>query len=93
MTLYHNLSPARAAIFHFPSQHTYPFLPKHFTFLPGTGKEWTPASLINPEELGDYFEGDIMLPLPPQGRNGIIDEKYRWPDGRVPYNIDYFMSE
>ncbi|KAK8404607.1 hypothetical protein O3P69_007685 [Scylla paramamosain] len=55
---------------------------------PSTGKEWTPESLINPEELGDAFEGDIVLPLPPQTRNGLIDETFHWPGGRVPYTID-----
>lgn len=60
---------------------------------PKTGKEWTPESLINPEELGDYFEGDIELPLPPMGRNGMIDEKYRWPGGRVAYVLDSAYTE
>ncbi|XP_045124478.1 zinc metalloproteinase nas-4-like [Portunus trituberculatus] len=60
---------------------------------PKTGKEWTPQSLVNPDELGDYFEGDIVLPLPPMCRNGLIDEKYRWPGGRVAYKFDTTYSE
>ncbi|TOF73281.1 hypothetical protein CGJ15_27380, partial [Vibrio parahaemolyticus] len=55
---------------------------------PKTGKEWTPASLINPDELGDYFEGDIKGPVPEILRNGLIDEKYRWVDGVVTYEFD-----
>jgi len=54
---------------------------------PKTGKEWTPESLINPEELGEFYQGDIMLPLPPMAKNGILDESYRWPNGVVSYNF------
>ncbi|KAK7086372.1 hypothetical protein SK128_012174 [Halocaridina rubra] len=54
---------------------------------PKTGKEWTPDSLINPEELGEFFEGDIMLPLPKVGKNGILDPSYRWPNGVVSYEF------
>lgn len=52
-----------------------------------SGKEWTPESLVNPEELGEFFEGDIMLPLPPMGKNGLLDERYRWPNGVVAYEF------
>lgn len=55
---------------------------------PETGREWTPESLVNPEELGEYFEGDIELPLPPLDKNGLLDEKYRWPGGVVPFEFD-----
>ncbi|XP_055377863.1 hatching enzyme 1.2-like [Condylostylus longicornis] len=41
---------------------------------------------INPEEIGSYFEGDILKPAV-RGRNGMLDEVYRWPDGTVPYEI------
>ena len=41
---------------------------------------------MNPEELGDYFEGDIVL-APGQEKNGMIDERYRWPNGVIPYEI------
>ncbi|XP_069956062.1 zinc metalloproteinase nas-4 [Cherax quadricarinatus] len=58
-----------------------------------TGKEWTPASLINPDELGDYFEGDIKGPVPEILRNGLIDEKYRWVDGVVTYEFDSLFAD
>ncbi|KAG0720479.1 Zinc metalloproteinase nas-4 [Chionoecetes opilio] len=60
---------------------------------PKTGQEWTPESLINPDELGDYFEGDIELPLPPRARNGVIDQRYRWTNGKVHYQFDSSFSE
>lgn len=41
---------------------------------------------INPEELGPYVEGDILIPRP-AGKNGIIGEAYRWPKGKIPYEI------
>ncbi|XP_076034717.1 meprin A subunit beta-like [Oratosquilla oratoria] len=47
---------------------------------------WTPDSSVNADEMGDYFEGDIVGPLPTY-KNGLIDEKYRWKDGVVPYVI------
>lgn len=52
-----------------------------------SGKEWTPDSLVNPDELGEFFEGDIMLPLPPRGKNGLLDEQYRWTNGVVNYDF------
>lgn len=43
-------------------------------------------SNANPEELGSYLEGDILIPRP-QSRNGMIKQSLRWPDGRIPYVI------
>lgn len=43
---------------------------------------------MNAEELGEHFEGDIILPLPGLDRSGLLDEKYRWTNGCVPYEID-----
>lgn len=40
----------------------------------------------NPEELGSYLEGDILFPRG-KSRNGMIAETYRWPDGRIPFEI------
>ncbi|XP_045124477.1 zinc metalloproteinase nas-4-like isoform X2 [Portunus trituberculatus] len=57
---------------------------------PKTFKEWTPESLINPDELGEYLEGDILLPLT---RNGIIGEVFRWPGGEVAYIFDDYTEE
>ncbi|MDK2413033.1 M12 family metallopeptidase, partial [Aphanizomenon sp. 202] len=60
---------------------------------PKTGREWTPESLINPEELGEFFEGDLILPLPPRGKNGILDEQYRWDNGVVHYDFAASFTE
>lgn len=40
----------------------------------------------NPEELGNYFEGDILFPVS-TARNGIVGQSYRWPNGIVPFEI------
>jgi len=48
----------------------------------------------NPEERGNYFEGDIVLPdWNPRSnginmRNGVLDLNRRWPGGVVPYEIN-----
>ncbi|XP_030375925.1 zinc metalloproteinase nas-4, partial [Scaptodrosophila lebanonensis] len=47
----------------------------------------------NPEELGTYYEGDILIPLSNREprynltRNGIRTQSSRWPGGIVPYEI------
>ncbi|XP_055373692.1 hatching enzyme 1.2-like [Condylostylus longicornis] len=41
---------------------------------------------VNPEELGTYLEGDILMP-PPSSRNGMISRAFRWPKGIIPYEI------
>lgn len=46
--------------------------------------EWSPDSKMNPEELGSYFQGDILIPTE-EGRNGLVKESTRWPNGVVPY--------
>ncbi|KAJ6637441.1 Zinc metalloproteinase nas-4 [Pseudolycoriella hygida] len=40
----------------------------------------------NPEELGSYLEGDILMPLG-QARNGLSATSARWAGGVVPYEI------
>nr|CAI5862024.1 unnamed protein product [Callosobruchus analis] len=40
----------------------------------------------NPEELGGYFEGDIILPRE-MDRNGLTGLQYRWPKGEIPFVI------
>lgn len=40
----------------------------------------------NPEELGSYLEGDILMPLG-QARNGLSATSARWPNGVIPYEI------
>ena len=52
---------------------------------------------INPEEMANEFEGDIVLlnnldPLSRSGRNGLTDSTKRWPRNtygqvKVPYTI------
>lgn len=46
----------------------------------------------NPEELGSYLEGDLLIPFKngtdiPLGRNGMVAESYRWTDGIIPFEI------
>ncbi|XP_069691394.1 zinc metalloproteinase nas-13-like isoform X2 [Periplaneta americana] len=51
---------------------------------------WKNDSEINPEELGPYTEGDIMMQ---NTRNGLTAQSARWPKGIVPYEIaGYFSS-
>ncbi|XP_067015626.2 hatching enzyme 1.2-like [Anabrus simplex] len=47
-------------------------------------KSWKNNSAINPEELGEYAEGDILFP---PTRNGIRQLSARWPDGVVYYQL------
>merc|ERR1712080_21337 len=51
--------------------------------------QWKPSDPVNPEELGEYFKGDIMGDIT---RNGMLDERYRWPGGVVPYVIHHGFS-
>lgn len=50
------------------------------------------AQNINPEEISDFFEGDMIL-TPAQildirgGRNGLRAKDYRWPHNTVKYRI------
>lgn len=41
---------------------------------------------MNPEELGEFLEGDIVVYA--ATRNGILNESLRWQDGIVPFLID-----
>ncbi|XP_017113918.1 astacin-like [Drosophila elegans] len=46
-------------------------------------------SLQNPEELGTYFEGDILFPKSyKNARSGLRSSSNRWTGGVVPYVID-----
>lgn len=42
---------------------------------------------VNPEELGSYVEGDMLINRP-AGRNGMADKSTRWPGGVVPFEIN-----
>ncbi|ALC46381.1 CG6974 [Drosophila busckii] len=45
-------------------------------------------TLQNPEELGNYYEGDILIPLQQnETRNGLLAMSKRWPGAVVPYEI------
>lgn len=41
---------------------------------------------INPEELGNYAEGDMLMPRG-FARNGLTAQSSRWPNGQVPFEI------
>ncbi|XP_073818789.1 hatching enzyme 1.2-like [Musca autumnalis] len=46
------------------------------------------TALVNPEELGTYLEGDILVPKNQIIlKNGITTQSSRWPRGIVPYEI------
>lgn len=47
---------------------------------------------VNPEELGNYAEGDILF-VKSDARNGVRSPAKRWPNGRVPYKIAGHFSE
>ncbi|KAH8409659.1 hypothetical protein KR222_001294, partial [Zaprionus bogoriensis] len=41
----------------------------------------------NPEEMGDYFQGDIVLSPRITMRNGMPYPSARWPNATVPYEL------
>lgn len=47
---------------------------------------------MNPEELGSYLEGDMVMPLI-QGRNALTATSSHWPNGIVRYSIDGTFSK
>ncbi|CAH2051774.1 unnamed protein product, partial [Iphiclides podalirius] len=49
--------------------------------------EWSESSLVNPEELGNYGQGDILMPHY-LTRNGMKEQSSRWPNGIIPYSIE-----
>ena len=48
--------------------------------------QWHINYSVNPEELGDYVEGDIIYPIKIT-RNGIRLGSARWSKGIIPYQI------
>ncbi|XP_073818804.1 high choriolytic enzyme 1-like [Musca autumnalis] len=43
---------------------------------------------VNPEELGSYLEGDILIPTDGvTTKNGLTTQSSRWPNAIVPYEI------
>lgn len=49
------------------------------------------SSGFNPEELGEYLEGDMLMP-PDFGRNGLIASSTHWPNGVVPFEISGYFG-
>lgn len=48
--------------------------------------DWSPSSSkVNPEELGEYLEGDILFPN--RAKNGLLAFSAKWDGGIVPYVI------
>lgn len=45
----------------------------------------------NPEELGEYLEGDMLMP-PSLARNGLIATASHWPGGIVPFEISGYFG-
>lgn len=59
-----------------------------------TGKlvsEWNEDMEVNPEELGEYLEGDILFQK--RTKNGLVALSTRWRNGVVPYVIKGPYSE
>ena len=58
---------------------------------------WLTSELFNetnPEELGEYLEGDMLIPKKSKlGKSGIILEAYHWPNGVVPFVINGNFSK
>ncbi|XP_008547968.1 zinc metalloproteinase nas-4 [Microplitis demolitor] len=49
--------------------------------------EWQEEAGVNPEELGEYAEGDILFPMSVSGRSGLASSASRWPDATIPYML------
>uniref|UniRef100_A0A336KT28 Metalloendopeptidase n=1 Tax=Culicoides sonorensis TaxID=179676 RepID=A0A336KT28_CULSO len=45
----------------------------------------------NPEEMGSYLEGDLLIPHGAP-RNGIVGNSYRWPGAVIPYEVSNSFS-
>lgn len=54
--------------------------------------QWREDMDVNPEELGNYAEGDILFP-PNIGRNALTAVSARWPNGVIPFMISPYFSE
>lgn len=54
--------------------------------------QWHEGMDVNPEELGNYVEGDILFPSI-FGRNGLKSDAARWPNGVIPFMISPYFSE
>lgn len=41
----------------------------------------------NPEEMGNYVEGDMVIPRVRRGRTATTRQTARWPNGIIPFEI------
>lgn len=53
---------------------------------------WKETSQLNPEEMGEYAEGDILHPIG-TARNGLKAVSSRWPKGVIPYEISPYFGK
>lgn len=53
--------------------------------------KWTPESGINPEEIGGYYEGDILIDI--NSRAAATKKTTLWPGGIVPYELSEDLSD
>lgn len=54
--------------------------------------KWKETSQLNPEEVGEYAEGDILHPIG-NSRNGLKAVSSRWPKGVIPYEISPYFGK
>jgi hypothetical protein len=54
--------------------------------------KWKETSQLNPEEMGEYAEGDILHPIG-NSRNGLKATSSRWPKGVIPYEISPYFGK
>lgn len=47
---------------------------------------------FNPEEMGEYLEGDILIP-PSLARNGLVAVSSHWPGAIVPFEIRGYFGK
>ncbi|XP_013100975.1 hatching enzyme 1.2-like [Stomoxys calcitrans] len=83
---YFDLSIYGSALYRRPDEHTAQLLQSYEA----------DTSPVNPEELGPYVEGDLIIPQSSVIlKNGLTSTTTRWPKGIVPYEIggDFLRQE
>lgn len=57
--------------------------------------QWNPETAVNPEELGEYAQGDILFRSNNESlsRNGLKAASARWPKGVIPYEISPYFRK
>ncbi|XP_034662822.1 high choriolytic enzyme 1 [Drosophila subobscura] len=74
-----DLTPLGASLYGMPDQELTAVLVGNFS---------ADSDEVNPEELGSYLEGDILVPQSDLiMKNGLPTQSSRWPQGVVPYEI------